>query len=337
MVDAVRRVLVGAYGVPAPGVRRIPAGLATTNFVVETVPGWRLFVKVYRADADLVAENAAIQLGCFARSAGIPTAAVITDPDGKFIHIEGDVALSVWSFVDGQAGDAGPLDAARMQTIGAVLGRLHRRLAGYPGPVARRSGWCDVARAHAAIEDTVRRVRAAPHLEEPLRGWAVDVLGWRLAQLPRVAATLRALPKPVVQVLHGDCSPSNLIFHGDDVAAIVDFQPPTVRPLWWEIARIGCAQQSVLHDGAWVNRLGLLLHAYRRENDTVPAEDLLSVIRAARCFMTASVTPFDDLTDPQALAPTRALAAYAADRHAAVLALWEDAENHDEQLRQMLT
>jgi hypothetical protein len=49
IVDAVRRVLVGAYGIPEPRLGRTTAGVATFNSAVEPVLGGRLFAKVYRA------------------------------------------------------------------------------------------------------------------------------------------------------------------------------------------------------------------------------------------------------------------------------------------------
>jgi Ser/Thr protein kinase RdoA (MazF antagonist) len=337
------RVLAEAYGVPGSRLRQLPAGLSTVNFAADSAAAEPLFVKVYRPGADLVAARAAIELSRFAGSGDVPTANVLSDNAGALIHVRPNISLSVWSFVDGETGDTVPLSAARMVAIGDLLGRLHRRLAAFAGPAARRDRWCDVALARDALEVMIARVRHASHLDKAMRAWAADVLQWRLDRLPLVEATLRLLPAPSVQVVHGDVNAGNIIFRGERVAALVDFDPPAKRPVWWEIGRIGCSQDAILADDHWLVRLGRLLLAYREQHGRMPVQDLVAVPRAARCFMTASVTPFDDLIDPGAVVADpdgplsmQSLTRFAVARHAAVVALWEDAEDRDQMLHGML-
>ncbi|WP_203790340.1 phosphotransferase enzyme family protein [Paractinoplanes rishiriensis] len=337
-----KQALVDAYGLHVLELRRIHAGLATINMVATVAGGDRLFVKVYRRGADLDAARAAIELTRYANAGGVPTALPLCDARGATVHAGLGFGLSAWTFVDGDCGDTVGLDAARMRSLGEVLGHLHDRLATYrrAEPGVR---WCDLVRSRASITAMIDQVLQAPHLDRATRVWGAGVLRWRLARLPQVDEIVAGLPEPAVQVVHGDLHPGNVIFRGERVAALIDFEPPAVRQVLWEIARAACSQYAVLHDGRWPQRLGCLLRAYRSCNSRVPAGVLAAVPWLARCVMTASVTPFDDLVEGRAAhlaagdpLSVPALVRYAHARQEAVARLWEYSDDDDQALRQVL-
>jgi Ser/Thr protein kinase RdoA (MazF antagonist) len=337
-------ILADSYGVRPVDVRGLHAGMRTTNLVASVAGGERLFVKVYGPETDLAAVRAAIEATRYAHAAGVPTALPVPDSDAAVIHVASGAALSVWTFVEGDTGDTVALDAPRMSSLGEVLGRLHHALAGHPRAWGHREDWCDPDWAGEAITAMIDRMRHARHLDGAVRRWGIDVLRWRMSRLSQVADILDSLPAPPLQVIHGDLNPANIIFAGDRVAALIDFDPPVVRPVWWEIARTACSPSAVLYDDHFVERVGCLLSAYRLRNPALPAGILAAVLRVARCFMTASLTPFDDLVDPRAavVAPqdprsVSALTRYAVARHEAVVRLWRDADSDDRALRQLLS
>jgi homoserine kinase type II len=89
-------------------------------------------------------------------------------------------------------------------------------------------------------------------------------------RLARVGEILAGLPRPL-QVVHGDLNAANIIFDGDRIAALIDFDPPVVRPVWWEIARTTSSPFAVLYDEHFVKRLACLLRAYGLRNPGLPA------------------------------------------------------------------
>lgn len=339
----VKQVLSGAYGVTATEARRLRAGMDTVNVVATTAGGGRLFVKMYRPGTDLSAAEAAIEVTCYARAAGVPAAVPLRDTSGALIHAGPGASLSVWTFVDGETGDAVALNAARMSSLGGVVGDLHRCLAGYRRPYGLREEWCSPDRARAAIAVTASRVQSASYLDAGTRAWARGILEWRLSRLPRVREIMAGLPRPLCQAVHGDLNPANVIFRGERPAALIDFGPPVVRPVWWEIARFACSPPAILHDELWIERLACFLRAYRERGTRLPDSALLLVPSVARCMMTASVTPFDDLVggrgasavpgDPLSVP---SLTRYAAARHETALRLWEGAGEDEHALGKLL-
>ncbi|KUL29474.1 hypothetical protein ADL15_28075 [Actinoplanes awajinensis subsp. mycoplanecinus] len=151
-----------------------------------------------------------------------------------------------------------------------------------------------------------------------------------------VAETLRNMPVPAAQVLHGDCTERNFIFRSGVGPALVDFRAPCRWPIWWELARIGCAVPAILSGDAHISALARFLAAYRENNDEIPVADLVAVAQAARCYTTASVTPLQDLVAPGPLLSMPVLANYVEQRHAAVTALWNRADDYDQALREAL-
>ncbi|SDT74433.1 Phosphotransferase enzyme family protein [Actinoplanes derwentensis] len=268
---------------------------------------------------------------------GIPTAEAIPDRSGEFLHIGRGPAVSVWSFVEGHNGANVTLDGNTLEGAGTLLGRAHRRLADWPGPVSHSGGrWCDLPRLRDAMTDMKIRLHGAGHLSGALRSRANEVLNWREQRLNLVAETLRNMPVPAIQVLHGDCTERNVIFRSRIGPALIDFRAPYRWPIWWELARIGCAVPAILSGDAHIDALAQFLIAYRESNDEIPVADLMAVAQAARCYTTASVTPFQDLVAPGPVMSMPTLTDYIEQRHAAVSALWNRADAYDEKLREAL-
>jgi Ser/Thr protein kinase RdoA (MazF antagonist) len=334
--SACAQVLDCVYGLTDARLRRVPAGMSTINYVAYPRWGPAVFVKVYPSHVDLAAEIAAIGSSQRAAEAGVPTPEPICPPDGHIIYRDDRICLSVWQFMPGDAGDTVALNRARSASAGAILGRLHRGLADARPYEPALTTWCDVARAHRAIESTLDRLRERGGLDPAFRHWASEVLRWRMGRLPAVSAMLTELSDLSAQAVHGDFVGANLLFVDNRVSAVVDFCPPQLRPAVWEIARLGCAQRAVLRDGGWVDTLGVLLRAYHTANPSVPAGELSAVVKVAVCHMTASVTPFDDLVEPNGLIGALALQRYALARHATVDRLWRHLHSLTTTIREAL-
>lgn len=152
-----------------------------------------------------------------------------------------------------------------------------------------------------------------------------------------VERTLASLPQLTVQVLHGDMAGPNVLFRHDEVAAIVDFRPPTPGYLAWEIARLGCDPKSVLDNSAesWPTGYTDLTLAYRDANPKASADDLLSSLRVGCAAMLCSAFPLSVPVERLHIVDA-ALEAYGRIRHEAALMLRDRLPVMEEALRDAL-
>lgn len=229
--------------------------------------------------------------------------------------IDDRMPMSLWEFVDGETAEGG-ITGARWPAIGTILGRLHRRLAEHPHavPTLRPATEVrDVARAERSFDELIASFHKRETLS-PFEEWACDAAQERRALLHKVDAILAGLPALTVQVLHGDLAAPNLMLRNDEVAAVIDFQPPRPGFIAWEVARIGCDPRTVLLGDEWIDGLHELLDAYRDEHPAVRPEDLHSAVAVGCAYTLGSTFP---LAEP---APVSAsLEAYARARHQAAM------------------
>jgi Ser/Thr protein kinase RdoA (MazF antagonist) len=324
--------LARSYGVHAVELTEIRAGTVTINFRVVDDTGCRWFAKVYRGE--LERERAAIELADFARQGGVPVPEVRRTLTGELIDER--VPMSLWEFVDGETAEGG-LIGARWQPVGQMLGRLHRRLAEHPAatPTARAAvGVRDVRRSRRQFDRVIDEYARRAALS-PFASWALEAAKERRALLGRVDAILAELPELTVQVVHGDLASPNLMMRGDDVAAVIDFQPACPRFMAWEIARIGCDPRTLLLGDEWIDGLGELLAAYREEHPAARQDDLMSTVAVGCAYTVGSTFPLaEPLDDPAAVTPSLEL--YARARHDTVLVLLDRLSEVQESLHDRL-
>ena len=334
--DDLAHVVGGAYHLPDLWLRRLPHGAATLNYQGRAT-GRRVFVKHYPPGADLAAERAAIDLSRFAGRAGVPTPAVLPARDGSPIHrTPGGGAVSVWEWVDGQWSGAPGMTAAQMGTVGVVTGRLHRILATHPASSPHpqtAQQWCHPQRCAHELRALLAVVAGTAH-PDAFTVWAGEVLRWRLALLPRIAALLAGLPPLRSQVLHGDLAAPNVLWRGANLAALIDFRPPRARPVCWELGRIGCDPRTVPRED-WPDGVAALVANYHAECPETPTADLRALVPAWVCYTAASVYPFGDLLTGTPLLPDD-LRAYAKARQQALTTVLDNLPALDERVQAVL-
>lgn len=328
LIDTVADTLASAYGLRAVKITRIQAGTATINFHVVDHCADQWFAKVYRDRTLLDRERTAIELAEFARTDGVPVPGVVRTSEGKVIEDGGPLPMSVWQYVSGAETAESGITGGRWRSIGSVLGRLHRRLAEHPAAAPKISsvlGVSDLDQARARFERLIIEYGRQRTLD-PFQAWAVDAAKQRVDLLDRVAMILAGLPRLTVQIVHGDLAAPNLLLRGDEVAAMIDFQPPKPRYLSWEIARIACDPRTVLLGDHWLTGLPELLAAYRDEHPTARSEDLGSVVAVGCAYTLASTYPLGEpLDNPSAVTPS--LEAYGRARHEAAIVLLRSVES----------
>jgi homoserine kinase type II len=281
--EAVTRLLRDAYDLTATGVQRLPVGQGAVNYRVdcghETV-----FAKAYPDGTDLDGERAGIEQSELAGRHGVPVARVRPSRDGDPIAVGPHGALSVWPWVEGTTMTGG-LRPAQQQAAGAALGRIHEAFAAHPvsrGPAPAVAEWMAVDLE--GLQTTIDRLLAEIAARGPgddFDAHAEHALHERREDLAQVPALLDGLPALSAQVLHGDYSAVNLLFTGDDLAAVLDFRPPRSFLPAYELGRIAFDPRSVAGYPDWLDAAARLISAYL---DTFPhagADDVRACGRVA--------------------------------------------------------
>ena len=230
---AVPSRVLGAWGLRADAVRVAPGGTLNHNFDV-TAGERRFFLRCYRANLEterIFGEHALVR---WVAARGVPTPLPVEAKDGSSVVVDGEGRWALFPWVDAEAGERGALSPARVASLGDAHGRLHSTLASHPASAGARmrQQWdkaeslrlldhllriCDDRPDEADVRATIVRQR------ELLEGWDV-----------RPPEDFAALP---CQILHGDFHDQQVLFRGDAVAAIVDWEIWHEDPRAWELVR----------------------------------------------------------------------------------------------------
>lgn len=317
-------VLHDDFGIETSQVTRIQAGTASDNFVVTTTIGSRWFVKVYRTPADAPEATAAIALAEFAREGGTPVPVLRRTRRGEALAQGHGLIASVWEFVEDAETAEGGLSGSRWRSAGSTIGRLHRQLATHPAarPTSRSPAELfDLATTTARYDRLIQDYRQLEIADDDdVRSWVGEALIERRALLPQVMRLLRQLPGLTVQILHGDLAAPNVMLRGAQVAAVVDFQPPSPQFLAWEIARLACDPRTLVTNPRWRDELPDFLGAYGETNPGATPDDLAAVLTVGCAYMLASTYPLSALLR-RPVTVDDSLRIYGRQRHLAALAM----------------
>jgi Ser/Thr protein kinase RdoA (MazF antagonist) len=338
-IMAVADTLAASYGLQPVDITRLQEYTGTDNYAVADQTGRRHVAKVYRDRNSLTSELASIELSEFAADAGVPTARVAPTVNHELIETHGAVPMSLWAYVPHTETAEGTLTGARWAAVGTALGRLHSTLASHPAaaPTLEPGGRVrDVAGAHHRFESLIRAYEDRPSLGE-FEAWALQAARKQQALLGDVERILASLPRLTVQVMHGDMAGPNVLLRDDDIAAFVDFSPPTPGYLAWEIVRIGCDPMSFLANGVdrWLQGYTDLALAYRDANPKGLTDDLLCSLRVGCAAVLCHTFPLSAPVERPHIV-TAALEAYARARHEAALMLLDRLPVVEQALRDSL-
>lgn len=282
--EFVRTTLVHGYGLQAVQVTRVPAGTDTVNFRVVLDDERQVFVKAMRPGADEREVRTAAHVASFARGGGLPVPQMWLGRDGvPFVRCSGRL-LTVQEYVDGTPASARALTVAQAEELGSVIGRLHRRLARYPGPLPVLSARWWTPEGMNRFDDQYQQLRAAlARHSDDTASTHLEMLEQRREDLLTHAVTLRAgFPAtPARQPLHADLTTPNVLMnHSHRVAAVIDFYART-GPAAWEVGRIALDPRTVAGDTNWMPVTLALIAAYHEENPYLPGADLVASLRMA--------------------------------------------------------
>lgn len=207
------------WPIPEPGtVELLNGGLNNETYRVQTAAE-AYILRVYRptVNPEAVAFERNV-IGQAAR-AGLPFAlpVPIAARDGSLLVRTGDRLASLIPLIPGAPPDR--KNPAHAAATGLALGQLVGALAGVD-PVAKPASVCtyaDFDRIHPANPDplgAVQRMPVPPEQQTRMARWLEDLYG----ALPGAYATL---PR---QIIHGDYVYHNILYDGDRVSAVLDFE-----------------------------------------------------------------------------------------------------------------
>jgi homoserine kinase type II len=186
--------------------RGVPAGSVNTHYLLETPKG-KLFVKVdeIKGESEVKRE---IDLLVFLRRHGFPCPEPIPDRKGRLFREIGGKCVSLYRYIDGHG--LTPKHAlAQVHNAGRALATLHTIGKAYKKGIENRFNFERMADLYTDV-----RARLPAYFKNVIRTLD-DEAGYLQHHLES------KLPKGVI---HGDLFPDNLLFKGQKIVGVLDFE-----------------------------------------------------------------------------------------------------------------
>jgi homoserine kinase type II len=200
--------LVEDYGlVRLVATHGIAAGSVNSNYLLET-PRGRHLLRIDEVKGELEVKRE-LELLLFLRRHGFPCPQPVADRRGRYYREAGGKCLSVYRWIDGHAVRAERLTLGQLENVGRVLAELHAVGRNYKKAIDNRFSFERIAQLYAAIRNRLPSYfrRIVRTLDDE-----VEYLGHYLES---------KLPKGII---HGDLFDDNLLFRGDKVVGVLDFE-----------------------------------------------------------------------------------------------------------------
>jgi homoserine kinase type II len=233
LADEARDVLPNWLGGPPAALTPVEGGTLNWNFRVSTTTGAYL-LRCHRDNLESERIEGEHSLLAWAGARGIPAPVPIASRDGRTLI---EVGARRWSFARWLPGRQLPrasLSSVQVRALGSAHGHLQALLATHPeSHGATLSMRWDPARSLDAL---TRLADLARDRGEP--GWLIDGITHQRDLFARVPVqppeVFTSLP---CQLLHGDFHDQQVLFDGDRVSAILDWEIWHVDPRAWELVR----------------------------------------------------------------------------------------------------
>lgn len=210
VLEALRR-----FGIAEARVRVVPRGSKRApKFLVEH-RGERLLLKRRRPNGGAASDvGAEIQAALAERGFRVP--AIRRDLEGRSVAVVGG---SAWELVEFVEGARYPRTVGAGSSAGAMLASLHRVLETMRAPGMRSASFHDSPLVRRTLEGVAEDAAASLDADRLRR---VRRFADRYEQ---AAARVRPIwPEIPRSLLHGDFHPGNLLFDGDSVVAVLDWE-----------------------------------------------------------------------------------------------------------------
>ena len=207
----------------------IPQGSVNSNYLLETNKG-KFLLRIDEVKSEMEVKRE-IDLLVFLRRHSFPCPHPIQDRKGRYYRDYENKCLSLYKYAEGRLLIPERLNSNHLENIGRVLGELHVIGKGYKKGIDNRFSFERVADVYGEVRDRLPSYfkRITRTLDEEV-AYLEHYLEWKL-------------PKGII---HGDLFLDNIMFRGEKVVGILDFEAASRGKYIFDLAT---AVNSLCFDG----------------------------------------------------------------------------------------
>jgi homoserine kinase type II len=214
------RPLLERFGIRLLSIEPLEAGSVNSNFELRDEAQNRFFARIYEEQGRRGAEAELRLLGELSR-AGVPTVVPLHSAEGVTFAELGDKVFAVFPWVEGAILCQRAVTPNACRCLGAALARLHQAT----------SAVTPLGEGRFRVVDMLKRLDAVGSAESVELRRAADSM--REKALRHSGRRLEGLPQGVV---HGDLFRDNVLWRGDAIAALLDFESASFGPFVYDLA-----------------------------------------------------------------------------------------------------
>lgn len=238
--------VVAEYGLGAlHSMTPVPTGAVNTTYILDTVGG-KVVLRIDEVKGELEHKRE-LDLLLFLRREGFPCPEPLADRKGRHYRMRGGKGVSVYRYITGIQYQALELSLRQLEEAGRVLAELHGVGRGFKKAVENRFGFERLTQLYRVV-----RPQLPPHFRRILRTLDEEFAFLREYMEPK-------LPKGVI---HGDLFDDNLLFSGDQVVGVLDFEAAARGKFVFDVATLANALCFVPGTGYDVRRFEAVLTGY---------------------------------------------------------------------------
>ena len=189
------------------GVVGIPEGSVNSNYLLETAKGrYLLRIEEVKSESEVKRE---IDLLTFLRKHSFPCPHPLQDRTGRFYREYDSKCVSLFRYNEGRVVAPARLRPSQLETIGRALGELHVIGKGYKKGIDNRFSFERVADLYLSVRSRL------PNYFRRITRTLEDEIEYLTRYLEG------KLPKGII---HGDLFADNVLFRGEKLTAVLDFE-----------------------------------------------------------------------------------------------------------------
>jgi homoserine kinase type II len=264
---------IGAdFGLSVTGIQPFAGGSVNSNFALECGTE-RFFLRIYEEQAR---EGALAELGLVSElaRAGVKTPAPLRRPNGELLAEQSGKPVAIFPWIDGEWLCQSRVTAARCKKLGAALAAVH--LAG--AEIASEGRFVP-----AALGARLERI------ERESTEYLADVAYIRERLAHHVARRDPSLPEGLI---HGDLFRDNVLWKGEELVALIDFESASRGPFVYDL--MVCVHAWCYGDRFEPELVVALFEGYRAKRALSPAELAAIPVEGALGALRFAITRITD-------------------------------------------